>query len=146
MTTTATPTHNNAKLRILITGSRDYGSTHAERVRMRHMLDLALTPTTTRNWYWLAENVTVVHGGARGADQLAHALATELGMNTEVHPAAWDEHGKAAGFIRNQHMVDLVADLCLAFPLGIEHGRSRGTQHAMAAAKKAGIPVQQCSS
>ena len=146
MTTTATPTHNNAKLRILITGSRDYGSTHAERVRMRHMLDLALTPTTTRNWYWLAENVTVVHGGARGADQLAHALATELGMNTEVHPAAWDEHGKAAGFIRNQHMVDLGADLCLAFPLGIEHGRSRGTQHAMAAAKKAGIPVQQCSS
>jgi YspA, cpYpsA-related SLOG family len=83
--------------------------------------------------------VTIVHGGARGADQLAAALATTFGPNvtTEKWPADWDRHGKKAGVIRNQEMVDAGADWCLAFPLG----ESRGTRDCIRRAEKAGIPT-----
>ena len=43
----------------------------------------------------------------------------------------------AAGPRRNQHMVDLGADLCLAYPYGV----SRGTRGCAAMAIKAGIPT-----
>lgn len=59
------------------------------------------------------------------------------GGTVERHPAEWDKHGKAAGPIRNQKMVDLGATVCLAFPLP----GSRGTAHCMSAARKASIPV-----
>lgn len=81
--------------------------------------------------------VIVISGGARGADALAHEVAEQLGMETEVHVAEWYRYGRQAGPIRNDHMVSLGADVCLAFPLG----RSVGTRHCMAAAEAAGIPV-----
>lgn len=82
---------------------------------------------------------TVVHGACpTGADSLADFLAERMGLPVERHPADWDTHGKSAGPIRNQQMVDLGADVCLAFPLP----DSRGTRHCMAAAERAGIPVR----
>ncbi|BBX09437.1 hypothetical protein MAIC_42400 [Mycolicibacterium aichiense] len=59
-------------------------------------------------------------------------------VTEEWHPADWDQYGKAAGHIRNNHMVSLGADLCLPFPLG----ESRGTRGCMLAAQKAGIPMK----
>lgn len=116
--------------RILITGSRDWNDG-------QRILD-ALEWVSTNH---PPSSFTVVHGGARGADTMAHAAAESMGMETEVHPADWDKHGKAAGVIRNQHMVNLGADICLAFPVG----ESRGTRHCMGAAHKAGIRVVDCS-
>lgn len=83
--------------------------------------------------------MVVVHGACpRGADRAADRWATfRWGVTAEPHPAMWGVHGRPAGFIRNQHMVDLGADVCLAF---IVDG-SAGASHCMAAAKKAGIPV-----
>lgn len=60
------------------------------------------------------------------------------GLPVEAHPADWRSCGRAAGLIRNQRMVDLGADLCLAFPLG----ESRGTWDCVARARKAGIEVR----
>ena len=114
-------------LRILITGSRHWADERA--------IESALLGAT---YNVPGDRITVVHGGAAGADRLAGKLADEWGMNVEVHPAEWDKHGKAAGPIRNQKMVDLGADVCLAFPLP----GGRGTQHCMGAASKAGIPVR----
>lgn len=79
----------------------------------------------------------LVHGAATGADTMAGKIAKELGWQVEEYPADWNKHGKAAGPIRNQQMVDLGADICLAFPLG----ESRGTRHCMKAAERAGIKV-----
>ena len=81
--------------------------------------------------------VTVVHGDAPGADTLAKQVAEEYGMQVEAHPADWRKHGKAAGPLRNQRMVALGADICLAFP---EPG-SRGTLDCMRRAEAAGIGV-----
>jgi len=83
--------------------------------------------------------VTVVHGACpTGVDLFAGNIGKKLGFAVEQHPADWDAHGKAAGPIRNQHMVDLGADLCLAFP----RGESRGTRDCMRRAEAAGIPVE----
>lgn len=112
--------------RILITGSRHWDD---EQAITDALLDVARDQD---------RQLTVVHGGASGADNIAGVVAEELGMNVEVHPANWDKHGKAAGPIRNQHMVDLGADVCLAFPLP----GGRGTKHCIMAASRAGIPVR----
>ncbi|MGW9170116.1 SLOG family protein [Streptomyces decoyicus] len=51
--------------------------------------------------------------------------------------ADWGRYGNAAGPIRNREMVDLGADICVAFPLG----PSFGTRNCMKLARQAGIPV-----
>lgn len=130
--------------RVLITGSRgwnDYGAI----------------------WSVLKEydeiGLVVVHGDCpTGAD--AHA-ATWVTLSAgraseEAHPADWErdcdsscyhkprlKNGRhycpMAGHIRNQKMVDLGADICLAFPMP----DSRGTVDCMRRARKAGIPVRE---
>jgi hypothetical protein len=84
------------------------------------------------------EEITIVHGGARGADRIAHQEAQKAGLLVEEHPAEWERYGKAAGFIRNKEMAELGADLCIAF----WDGRSSGTAHMMGEARRAGIPVE----
>lgn len=90
--------------------------------------------------YWNAGPVTVVCGGARGADRLAAREARVLGCEVEEYPADWDRFGKAAGFIRNQEMVDSGADLVIALPGG------NGTAHCVQCAKRAGIEVVRVTS
>jgi hypothetical protein len=85
-----------------------------------------------------AASITVVHGACpTGADAMADEIALQLGMTIQRYPADWTTHGKAAGPIRNQHMVDQGADVCLAFFLP----NSRGTVHCANAAEEAGIPT-----
>src|SRR5690606_11824331 len=77
---------------------------------------------------------TLVHGGAPGADsEAAYVAAYLLEWPVEAHPADWQRHGRAAGPIRNQQMVDSGADLVIAFPGG------RGTADLIRRAP--GIPV-----
>lgn len=114
------------KLRILITGSRNYPS------------KLAITRTLTS----VAEAhpdhaITLVSGAARGADTYAEEVGETLGFTIERHPADWDTHGKKAGIIRNLEMVKAGADLCIAYPFG----SSRGTAHCATQAVAHGIPT-----
>ena len=80
--------------------------------------------------------VTLVHGAARGVDQMCAEEAIRRGWNTEAYPANWTRFGKAAGPIRNQEMVDLGPDFFIAFP--VPH--SRGTRDCIRRAKEAKIP------
>ncbi len=106
-------------MRILVTGSRFW--TQKDVIRQA----LAAAPAGS----------TVVHGAARGADRLADAVAKELGFTPEPYPADWTGLKKRAGSVRNQKMVDLGADVCLAFP-GPE---SKGTWDCVKKARAAGI-------
>ena len=112
--------------RVLITGSRGW----EDRLTIaRAMLDAADGVT---------DEIVIVHGLCpTGADEIADDFAEFMNWKIEAYPADWNKHGRAAGPIRNQQMVDLGADICLAFPLG----ESRGTRHCMQAAEKAGIKV-----
>jgi hypothetical protein len=108
--------------RILVTGSRTW--------------DDALVLAAALAEAAQDEPVTVVHGACpSGADRLADVIATATGWTVERHPARWGELGKRAGFVRNAHMVNLGADVCLAF---IRDG-SRGASHTAALAEDAGI-------
>lgn len=123
--------------RLLATGSRH----HRGKTYIWHVMD-----------GYLAEHpdLVVVHGacypqkrsdGSRAdisADWLIHLWCQARGVPDEPHPADWQAHGDAAGPIRNQHMVDLGANECAAFP----QPGSRGTHDCIRRAKTAGIPVE----
>ena len=87
--------------------------------------------------------LTVIHGGARGADELGRKWAEQDDSDTpvsiEAFPADWDRYGKRAGYIRNQQMLDEgKPDIVLAFR---SEGESKGTDMMIDLARKAGVPV-----
>lgn len=120
--------------RLLITGSRNFGSQGSFDIELMRS---ALKDARRRLHDASFDRIILVHGAARGADQLAAAVGKSMGFVLEAHPAQWNVHGKAAGPIRNKEMVDLGADLMLAFP----RGSSRGTRGCMKLAAEAGIKV-----
>ena len=112
--------------RILVTGSRRV----ADRGVVERALDELLEDTNV--------STTLVHGDAAGMDATAARVAWELfGFKPEAHPADWSR-GLGAGYERNQAMVDLGADVCLAFPCE----RSKGTWDCVRRAVLAGIPTR----
>lgn len=120
--------------RLLITGSRTHHWTPYD----HHALFLAAQDIIERT----KKMPVVVHGGARGADTDADRAARHLlSLQTEAHPADWNTYGRAAGPIRNQEMVRMGADLCLAFPDHPKGQGSRGTWNCIECAYQAGIPV-----
>lgn len=82
----------------------------------------------------------VAHGAAKGADAFAGNWAQRYADVEEVRfPADWEKHGKKAGFLRNQQMIEeFQPNVVLAFS---EWPITKGTQHTVDLAKKAGIPV-----
>lgn len=87
----------------------------------------------------LPRGSTIIHGGARGADRIAAAIARKLGLPVEEYPAKW--HGRKgvynphAGLERNLVMLDRGPDLVLAF----HRDNSTGTQHVISEATRRGI-------
>lgn len=113
-------------VKVLICGGRDYGDWRAFRREMLHF---------ERDY---GPFDTVIHGGAKGADWLAHLWAEmPIGARKEIiFVADWDAYGLAAGPIRNQRMIDEgVPDLVIAFPGG------RGTADMIRRSRKDGIRV-----
>lgn len=81
----------------------------------------------------------VIEGEARGADTLARAWAHSMKIRVEPFPADWKKYGKAAGFMRNQKMLDDGRpDLVVAF----WDGKSRGTEMMIELAKRMRIAVK----
>lgn len=109
-------------MRVLVTGSRTFTNTK--------LMYNALSSIQN-------SDVTLVHGGCRGADKIAENIGKELGFKIEEHLANWDKHGKSAGPIRNIEMLNSGIDLVLAFPIG----ESRGTRDCIKKAVNKSIPV-----
>lgn len=78
----------------------------------------------------------IVSGGALGVDTLAQALAKELCIPITIYYADWEAHGKAAGPIRNQLIVNEAVAM-----IAIRSRFSRGTTDAIKKAKAKGISV-----
>lgn len=78
----------------------------------------------------------IIEGNAKGADRLAGFWARKNKIDNLKFPADWDKHGKAAGFLRNQQMLDEgKPDLVIAFPGG------NGTADMVRRAREAGVEV-----
>lgn len=113
-------------MRVIVCGSRGWSDRH---LIEETLFDLALE---------FGSDITIVHGGARGADRIAGQEALKAGLWVETIHADWDTHGKRAGLLRNELMASRGADLCVAF----WDGRSTGTAHMISTAEKHGIPVR----
>jgi hypothetical protein len=109
-------------MRLLVCGGRHYRDERS----LRRVLDAALR----------TGDLTLIAGGARGADRLARQWAVDRGVPCATYPADWDQHGPAAGSIRNQQMLDDGRpDMVLAFPGG------RGTADMVERAHRKGVLV-----
>lgn len=79
---------------------------------------------------------SIITGGAKGADSLAHQWALKRKLATEVYHADWDQFGKSAGMIRNRQMLtEGQPNVVIAFP------GTTGTENMIAIARKAMVPV-----
>jgi hypothetical protein len=115
--------------RILVCGGRDF----VDHVKVNRELAWYAHPHD-EDACW--DDLVIIHGGARGADTLAGLFAKMFGLKTEVYPADWETHGKAAGYIRNKKMLDEgKPDFVVAFPGG------KGTNMMKDIARKAGVHV-----
>lgn len=115
-------------LRIVITGSRNWADRDAiATVLAKASAHLGL--------------VTIIQGGARGADAIAKEWATTAGMLGPEFPADWKRLGKRAGPLRNEAMLKAGADIVLAFPIG-SRATSPGTWNCIETASAMGIQVR----
>lgn len=73
----------------------------------------------------------IVSGGAKGADSLGERYAQENDIETLIFLPDWKKHGKGAGFVRNQLIIDN-SDFVIAF----WDGKSKGTLSSINIAKK----------
>ena len=106
---------------VLVTGGRDY----LDEAHVFGVLD-ALAPNH------------VLHGDAPGVDAAAARWCLDRDVAATAMAARWDLHGRAAGPIRNGHLVALAVKLDAAvhaFPGG------RGTADCVRRARAAGLSV-----
>jgi len=109
--------------RILVCGGRDF----ADAAFLFGILDMEAEARHVHR---------IIQGGAKGADELARMWALSRFCDYDNFPADWKKHGKAAGPIRNQQMIDEGKPTkVFAFDGG------RGTADMVRRAKAAGIPV-----
>jgi hypothetical protein len=88
----------------------------------------------------LPEGTDLISGGARGVDTWVEEFIGKAGkgLSLQIFHPDFEKYGSPrALFARNLQIVDR-AEWVTAF----WNGSSRGTKHVLAAAKKAGLPVQ----
>lgn len=120
----------SVKHKLVIAGGRDF----EDRERAFRVLDrLASKLTEGRE---IKDAIEVVSGGARGADRMGELWSEHHGTDLTVFQANWNEHGKAAGHIRNAEMACYGSHL-----VAFWDGASRGTKNMIEQARKNGLKV-----
>jgi predicted Rossmann-fold nucleotide-binding protein len=115
-------------MKILICGGRDYQD--------RDSFWTAMNEISEELDFDGRQPITIIEGGARGADTLAREYAEECGWELEEYKADWNTYGKRAGYVRNTEMLEKgKPDLVVAFPGG------KGTKMMTELAMKADIPT-----
>ncbi|MCE7028458.1 DUF2493 domain-containing protein [Jiella avicenniae] len=115
-------------MRVLVCGGRDFSDENAAWNNLSRLFDEIGDPSI------------IIHGGSPGADSIAEDYAQRTNCRSHAFRANWKKHGKAAGPICNQRMIDEgKPDVVVAFPGG------RGTADMVRRAKDAGIRVIEVS-
>lgn len=117
-------------MRVVVCGSRDWTDEFPVNIMLNGLLSQGA--------------VTVVHGGARGADRLGRAWAERRFLRHLSFPADWKNRPRwLAGPERNQRMLDEgKPDLVLAFKDDFNWKLDKGgTEDMVRRAKEAGILV-----
>jgi hypothetical protein len=126
-----------------VCGSRTFSDPHPISAVLSGLLDQSIVEFDTP--------LVIIDGGARGADEWArrwfggevdgHTYLVHDKVEHATFPADWERHGKSAGPIRNQQMLDEgKPEIVWAFvdkPLS----ESRGTANMVLRSRVAGLPV-----
>ena len=113
-------------LKVIIAGGRDFTDTQYAADSLVKLVEENKLPDT----------FTVISGNARSADKVGEYLAELWDLPLKIYQADWNQHGKSAGYIRNNQMAD-VADVLVAF----WDSKSRGTMHMINTMKQQHKPV-----
>lgn len=114
-------------VKVLVCGGRDYGKKEHERL-------WALSELVHLHCRYKFSSL--IEGGASGGDALGREFRRITGLPGQTYPARRLTHGRAAGPIRNQQMIDDgKPDLVVAFPGGA------GTADMVRRAHAAGLTV-----
>lgn len=112
-------------MRLIIAGSRDF----RDKAKLFRIVDMYLMEFG---------EVTIISGGARGADRLGERYSKARGLgNPDVFMADWDNLGKPAGNIRNGEMA-ISADRAIVFM----KNNSSGSKDMINKMRKLKKPVQ----
>jgi hypothetical protein len=103
-------------LSVIVAGSREILDVLSENGQRRIVAE-----AIDKSGFPVAE---VVSGTARGVDQIGEEWAAEHDVPVKRFPADWNQHGKAAGYIRNEEMAKY-ADALVA----VHVNESSGTGH-----------------
>ena len=98
-------------MNIIIAGGRDFLNEDMFNLHVGKILQKIYTPL----------GLTIISGGATGADTMAIDYAIYHNHNYRVLEANWDKYGLSAGYKRNQKMAD-VSTFLIAFWDGISDG------------------------
>jgi predicted Rossmann fold nucleotide-binding protein DprA/Smf involved in DNA uptake len=111
-------------MRVIIAGGRNFNDYE----RLKSSCDKILSNQN---------DIQIVSGNAKGADELGERYANEKGYGLNVYPAEWEKYGKSAGYKRNVQMAEN-ADALIAF----WDGKSKGTKHMIDIAKNLNLLVR----
>ncbi len=112
-------------MKILVCGSRDYNN--------YEKIFLVIEK-------YMTDDLTIISGGATGADSIAKEICTEYDIKYIEYVAEWSKYGKRAGPIRNSRMLKENPDLVLAFSSRSE--LTIGTRDTVEKAKRLGIKIK----
>ena len=113
-------------MKVIIAGGRDFNDTELAAGYLIQLVEDKHVPDV----------VTIISGGARGADKVGEYLAELYELPLEIYPADWNKYGKSAGYKRNSLMA-ANADVLVAF----WDGKSKGTMHMINTMKQQHKPV-----
>lgn len=146
-------------MRILVCGGREFGDLAEYREEQHHEPDSYIVRKKEKEYRFIFDalekiaseflpgypseklmlpfGIEIISGCAKGADSVAVDWSIVNWLPCHKYSADWETHGKAAGPIRNQQMLDEgKPDLVVAFPGG------KGTADMVRRAKKAGVKVR----
>ena len=119
-----------APIKLIIAGGREFDN---------YKLLLKYITAFQQTHYLTPDLLTIVSGGARGADKLGERYAREYGIEFERYIPDWEPNGvfdRTAGFRRNKLMAQNATHL-----LAFWDGESRGTKNMIDTAKRLGLSV-----
>lgn len=115
-------------IKCIVAGSRGFDSYLTMAAVLGHLFSKALKR---------GDDVSIISGTARGADQKGELYAARNQLECDKYPAEWDRFGNRAGYIRNETMAREATHL-----VAFWDGKSRGTMHMINIARREGLIIR----
>ena len=123
-------------VRIVVSGSRDYRN-YGQQADVLDTLVIKL-----QNQGFDKEDIEIVTGGCRGADELGERYAKESCIRCSIFPADWSKHRRSAGPIRNEQMAKYATETKPCYLVAFPIGESPGTRNMIKLAKRYGLTTE----